>query len=88
MLPILLPLLPLALATPLAVSAPAPALLPRWATTDEQYGGKVLTVNNYTVVPNVFIQDSPTFNATGYNTLNDSFGLIDKSAQRWKNFTE
>ena len=86
----LLPLLscPLVLASPLAAQSPAPSLIPRWATIDQQYGGKVLTANNYSVIPNIFIQDSPTFNATGYNTLNDSFGLIDKSAQRWKKFTE
>lgn len=59
----------------------------RWASTD-QYHGKTLSPTNYTVIPNVFIQDDPSLNATGYNLLNDSFGLIDKSSNRWKNFTQ
>ncbi len=58
----------------------------RWSTTD-QYNGKTLTPTNYTVIPGVFIQDSPKYNATNYNLLNDSFGLIDKSPERWQNFT-
>ena len=62
-------------------------LTARWATTD-QYGGKVITPTNYSVVTGVFVQDEPTFNATGYNLLNDSFGLLDKSPSRWTNFTK
>jgi len=69
---------------PLARTSPLDG---RWSDTD-QYHGKKLTPSNYTVIPNIFIQDSPTFNATGYNLLNDSFGLIDKSAGRWQNFTK
>ena len=58
-----------------------------WPDTD-QYGGKKLAgITNYTVVPGIFIQDDPKFNSTGYNLLNDSFGLIDKSPQRWSNLT-
>ncbi|CED82588.1 Predicted phosphoglycerate mutase [Phaffia rhodozyma] len=41
---------------------------------------------NYSVVSDIFIQDSPTFNATDYNALNASFGLIDQSKDRWRNF--
>ena len=59
-----------------------------WPDTD-QYGGKKLAgITNYTVVPGIFIQDDPKFNSTGYNLLNDSFGLIDKSPQRWTNLTK
>lgn len=72
---------------PVTASVVDRQLTARWPTTD-QYYGKVLTPTNYTVVKGVFIQDSPTFNATGYNVFNDSFGLIDKSPNRWKNFTE
>lgn len=68
-------------------SAVGSDLAARWPDTD-QYGGKKLTPTNYTVVPGIFIQDSPTFNATGYNVLNDSFGLIDKSSDRWTNLTQ
>ena len=64
----------------------APAL--SWPDTD-QYGGKKLAgITNYTVITDIFIQDSPTFNSTGYNLLNDSFGLIDKSPERWTNLTK
>lgn len=31
-------------------------------------------------------QDSPDFNATGYDLLQDSFGLLDKSPSRWSTF--
>ncbi|KAI5478262.1 phosphoglycerate mutase family protein [Pseudohyphozyma bogoriensis] len=46
------------------------------------------TPTNYTVVPDIFIQDSADFNATGYNAFTDSFGLIDKSANRWHTLTK
>jgi hypothetical protein len=72
------------LLSPLTLSSP---LDERWSDTD-QYGGKKLIPSNYTVITNVFIQDSPTFKPTGCNLLNDSFGLIDKSAGRWQNFTK
>ena len=42
---------------------------------------------NYTSLQGIFIQDSASFNSTGYNVLNDSFGLIDKSSSRWTNLT-
>ena len=58
------------------------------STNANLHYGKTLSPSNYTVIKGVFIQDSPTFNTTGYNLLNDSFGLIDKSARRWQNFTE
>jgi len=72
------------LLSPLTLSSPLDG---RWSDTD-QYGGKKLIPSNYTVITNVFIQDSPTFKPTGCNLLNDSFGLIDKSAGRWQNFTK
>lgn len=71
---------------PLASTSVIDRISARWPETD-QYHGKKLTVANYTVVPGIFVQDSPSFNATGYNTFNDSFGLIDKSENRWKNLT-
>lgn len=49
--------------------------------------GKALTPSNYTVVRGVFIQSEPDFNATDYDGLSDSFGLIDKSPNRWRNFS-
>ena len=72
------------LCSPLASTYPLDG---RSSDTDP-FAGKKLTPTNYTVVPNVFIQDSPAFNTTGYNLLNDSFGLIDKSPGRWQNFTK
>lgn len=54
----------------------------------DSYGGKTLAPANYTVVPGLFVQSDPGFNATGYDMLQDSFGLLDKSAGRWKNFTK
>ena len=60
----------------------------RHEASTKLYYGKRLTPSNYTVIKGVFIQDSPTFDSTGYNLLNDSFGLIDKSSGRWQNFTE
>lgn len=72
---------------PLVSASVIDRVFPRWADVD-QYHGKKLTVSNYTVVPGIFVQDSPTFNSTGYNTFNDSFGLIDKSDDRWSNLTK
>lgn len=40
--------------------------------------GKTLTPSNCTVVRGVFIHSDPDFNATDYDVLSDSFGLIDK----------
>lgn len=42
---------------------------------------------SYEVVPGIFIQDDPDFNEDGYDSLKDSFGLIDKSPNRWTNLT-
>lgn len=47
---------------------------------------KLFVPTNYTIVPGFFIQDSPSFNATGYNFLNDTFGLLDKGPQHWSRF--
>ncbi|ORX37383.1 histidine phosphatase superfamily [Kockovaella imperatae] len=55
-------------------------------TSGDIYGGKTLAgITNFTVVPGIFIQDDPSFNSSGYDLLQDSFGLIDKSPNRWKN---
>lgn len=53
---------------------------------DNRYHGKTLTVSNYTVVQGLFKQSDPEFKDGGYDLLSDSFGLIDQSAERWKNF--
>ncbi|CAD6573642.1 MAG: hypothetical protein CYPHOPRED_005185 [Cyphobasidiales sp. Tagirdzhanova-0007] len=42
---------------------------------------------NYSVVTGVFIQDDSGFDASNYHLLNDSFGLIDKSENRWRNLS-
>lgn len=57
-------------------------------TSRDPYGGKTLSPSNVTVVPGFFIQDDPNFNETGYDALQDSFGLIDKSRNRWKKFAK
>jgi len=69
------------------------ALLPFSSTSrykmgalDSWYHGKTLTVSNYTVVQGLFKQSDPEFKDGGYDLLSDSFGLIDQSAERWKNF--
>jgi hypothetical protein len=49
--------------------------------------GKALTPSNYTVVRGFFVQSEPDFNATGYDVLSDSFGLMDKSPNRWVTFS-
>ena len=54
---------------------------------DPSYG-KTLTPTNFAVVPGIFIQDDPSFTGKNYNMLNDSFGLIDKSDDRWVNLTK
>ena len=79
----------LALALTLFLAPPAlssSSLFARWSDTD-QYHGKTLTPSNYTVITGIFAQDDPKTNATGYSLLNDSFGLIDKSENRWTNLT-
>lgn len=48
--------------------------------------GKVLEPRNYTVVQGFFIQSDPSFGNVDYDPLNDSFGLIDKSPNRWRDF--
>lgn len=79
----------LALSAPLAASSPLDAVADLAARgKHDKYHGKTLAPSNFTVVPGIFIQDDPKFNATGYDLLSDSFGLIDKSAKRWKNFTK
>lgn len=69
------------------------ALLPLSSTSrykmgarDNRYHGKTLTVSNYTVVQGLFKQSDPEFKDGGYDLLSDSFGLIDQSAERWKDF--
>ena len=42
----------------------------------------------YEVVAGIFIQDDPDFESDGYDSLNDSFGLIDKSPERWTNLAK
>jgi hypothetical protein len=59
-------------------------LLPK--AQDAHYGIR-LTPSNYTVITGIFIQGEPDFNATGYDPLGDDFGLIDKSPQRWTDFS-
>lgn len=59
----------------------------RWSDSDRYYGKK-LAPSNYSIVHDIFIQDSAAFNGTGYNLLNDSFGLFDKSPGRWQSFTK
>ena len=54
----------------------------------DKFFGKALTPTNYTVVPGIFIQDDPSFTGKNYSMLKDSFGLIDKSENRWTNLTE
>lgn len=79
----LLLLLPLVAATPYA------DLFARGNNgAKDKYHGKTLAPSNYTVVEGLFVQDDPAFNATGYDLLKDSFGLIDKSKDRWKKFTK
>lgn len=56
------------------------------STTPDGYHGKTLTVSNYTVVQGIFAHSDPEFKDEGYDLLNDSFGLIDKSPERWVNF--
>jgi hypothetical protein len=41
----------------------------------------------YATVPGIFIQDDPDFDEDGYDSLKDSFGLIDKSEDRWTKLT-
>jgi hypothetical protein len=57
---------------------------PRWG---KRFYGKTLLPTNYTVVPGIFYQDAADYNNTDYNSLTDSFGLLDKSADRWNNLT-
>jgi hypothetical protein len=71
------------------------ALLPLSSTTghkmdpsrgSDRYHGRILTVSNYTVVQGLFKQSDPDFKDGGYDLLGDSFGLIDKGPERWRNF--
>lgn len=54
--------------------------------------GKTLTVSNYTVVQGLFAHSDPEFKdagkGEGYDNLDDSFGLIDKSPDRWQCFAQ
>jgi hypothetical protein len=52
------------------------------------FGGKTLAPANYTVVRGLFRQDEPDFDGNGYDLLKDGFGLLDKSPDRWPNFTK
>ncbi|GAA6001859.1 hypothetical protein JCM10207_002354 [Rhodosporidiobolus poonsookiae] len=49
---------------------------------------RLLQSTSYAVVDGFFVQSSPSFPSDDptYNPLNDSFGLIDKSASRWSTF--
>ena len=67
--------------------APLLLALPSLADGDK-YFGKAHAPTNYTVVSGIFIQDDPSFDADGYDMLSDSFGLIDKSPDRWTKLTE
>lgn len=54
----------------------------------DPYGGKTLAPSNVTVVTGLFRQDDPDLDPEGYDMLKDSFGLLDKSFDRWKKFTK
>lgn len=54
----------------------------------DKYGGKTLAPSNVTVVTGLFRQDDPELDPEGYDMLKDSFGLLDKSHNRWKKFTK
>lgn len=53
----------------------------------DPFHGKTLAPSNITVVTGIFRQDDPDLNEKEYDMLKDGFGLLDKSADRWKNFT-
>ncbi|EJT52925.1 phosphoglycerate mutase family protein [Trichosporon asahii var. asahii CBS 2479] len=53
----------------------------------DKYGGKTLAPSNVTVITGLFRQDDPDLDPEGYDMLKDSFGLLDKSPDRWKKFT-
>jgi hypothetical protein len=53
---------------------------------EDMYHGKTLTPSNYTVVQGIFAHSDPAFKDDGYDILHDSFGLIDKSPERWSKF--
>lgn len=48
---------------------------------------KTLAPSNYTVVRGIFRQDEDGFDGRDYDLLKDGFGLLDKSAGRWHNFS-
>jgi hypothetical protein len=50
--------------------------------------GKTLAPSNYTVVKGIFRQDEDDFDGHGYDLLKDGFGLLDKSVDRWGNFSK
>lgn len=52
----------------------------------DQYYGKILTPSNYSVVQGIFAHSEPEFKDDEYDLLKDSFGLIDKSPERWIKF--
>lgn len=56
--------------------------------TTAGYYGKTLTASNYTVVQGIFVQSDPDFKDADYDVLGDSFGLIDKSHDRWIKFEQ
>lgn len=53
----------------------------------DKYGGKTLAPSNVTAITGLFRQDDPDLDPEGYDMLKDSFGLLDKSPDRWKKFT-
>lgn len=52
----------------------------------DQENGSAEGLFQYTVVKGIFIQSDPEFENEGYDVLNDSFGLIDKTPERWRKF--
>lgn len=50
--------------------------------------GRTLIPTNYTVVQGIFKQSDPKFKDDNYDVLGDSFGLIDKSPERWRKFQQ
>lgn len=54
--------------------------------SQERRIGKTFVPTNYTVVQGLFVQSDPGYKDDGYDVLGDSFGLIDKSLERWIKF--
>lgn len=54
----------------------------------DPFHGKTLAPSNVSVVTGLFRQDDPDLDEEGYDMLKDGFGLLDKSADRWRKFTK